>query len=256
MAIVFYSICVYIPTLKPWSSWVIYIRPFTIAVLSLSYPLRWHPQIKLTSTPEVAPSMMFTEINISTPYFISQVRKRRLFLVSLCSIHGWYAISDLSVLLDPVDAAYNRNGPIAKCLQGTREQLIATIVQWIDGDMDHPICWLNGPAGFGKSAVSHSHCRTVQHAQQTCRQFSFSFEVRETEAESRVFIPTLVYQLSVSVPATKPFMQSVLQGGPADYPPSAQLSVYEAGWLKPILSARNYNLAPPNPMVCRHRWAR
>jgi len=97
----------------------------------------------------------------------------------------WYAISDLSVLLDPVDAAYNRNGPIAKCLQGTREQLIATIVQWIDGDMDHPICWLNGPAGFGKSAVSHSIAELCNMHNRLAGSF-FSFEVRETEAESRV----------------------------------------------------------------------
>ena len=50
-----------------------------------------------------------------------------LIPVSLRSIHG-QCTSDLSELLDPVDAAYNHNGPIAKCLQGTHERLIATIV--------------------------------------------------------------------------------------------------------------------------------
>jgi hypothetical protein len=64
---------------------------------------------------------------------------------------------DLVVSLDPVDAGYRRSsGPVARCLHGTCKRLIGDVVQWVDSGSDRPICWLNGPAGSGKSAVSQS----------------------------------------------------------------------------------------------------
>jgi hypothetical protein len=62
------------------------------------------------------------------------------------------------------------------------------------------------------------------------------------------FIPTLAYQLSVFVPATKPFMQSVLQGDPLIIRQALSYQFMKL-MVEPILSARNYNLAPANPMV-------
>ena len=67
----------------------------------------------------------------------------------------------LHALLAPVDAGYNRGDQVATCLIGTRKELIAKIERWIDHDKDHPICWLNGPAGSGKLAVAQTiaeHC--------------------------------------------------------------------------------------------------
>src|ERR1700733_10938560 len=117
------------------------------------------------------------------------------------------------MLLDPVDAAYNRNGPIAKCLQGTRERLIATIVRWIDGDKDHPICWLNGPAGSGKSAVSQTVAELCDAHHRLAASFFF---LRGAGDRSRIarLIPTLAYQLSIYIPATKPFIQLILHTDP------------------------------------------
>ncbi|KIM71237.1 hypothetical protein PILCRDRAFT_830480 [Piloderma croceum F 1598] len=120
---------------------------------------------------------------------------------------------DLSKLLDPLDAAYNRNGPIAKCLQGTRERLIATIVGWIDGDMDRPICWLNGPAGSGKSAVSQTVAELCDASRRLAASFFFFRGAGDRSRITRL-IPTLAYQLSISIPATKPFIQDMLRTDP------------------------------------------
>src|SRR6202044_1971607 len=101
-------------------------------------------------------SMRFTEIRcISARYFIpiTQVRNNTVLLVRSSPS----ATSDLNQLLRPVDdAAYSQRGRVARCLHGTREELIANIVRWIDKRSGHPICWLNGPAGAGKSAVSQT----------------------------------------------------------------------------------------------------
>ena len=98
---------------------------------------------------------------------------------------------DLVVSLDPVDAGYRRSsGPVARCLHGTRERLIEDVVQWVDSGSDHPICWLNGPAGSGKSSLFtrqyHIPLQNCATSTTDLPAVSFSFEVRETEAESRV----------------------------------------------------------------------
>ena len=67
----------------------------------------------------------------------------------------YYMTPDLKELLNPVpDAAYDSIGGVGGCLEGTRREVIGKIIEWIDGHNDQPICWLNGAAGFGKSAIS------------------------------------------------------------------------------------------------------
>ncbi|KIM72955.1 hypothetical protein PILCRDRAFT_15647 [Piloderma croceum F 1598] len=107
---------------------------------------------------------------------------------------------DLSKLLDPVDAAYNRNGPIAKCLQGTRQQLIATIASWV---------WeVGGIADRGD----------------TSRRL-----------------------LSISVPATKPFIQHMLRMDPSIVR-QALCYQFQKLVIKPILAVTNTD-AITTPMI-------
>src|ERR1700689_2868327 len=63
---------------------------------------------------------------------------------------------DLNLSLAPIDAACNRRGRVSRCLKGTREEFLAKIVRWVDGDHERPICWLHGPDGSGKSAVAQT----------------------------------------------------------------------------------------------------
>ncbi|KIK06024.1 hypothetical protein K443DRAFT_307344 [Laccaria amethystina LaAM-08-1] len=64
----------------------------------------------------------------------------------------------LAGLLRPViNATHTRAGHVARCDHGTRPEVIAQIEQWLDGsDKRAAICWIRGPAGYGKSAVAQT----------------------------------------------------------------------------------------------------
>jgi len=120
----------------------------------------------------------------------------------------------LHTLLNPVDdAAYdrsNRTGPVARCYPGTREGVITKIVQSAG---DRPICWLSGPAGSGKSAISQTIAERYAAKKRLAASFFF-FRGAGDRSKITRFIPTLAYQLSLSVPSAKPLIECVLQNEP------------------------------------------
>lgn len=121
---------------------------------------------------------------------------------------------DLTKALNPVpNAGHNRNDRIAGCMKGTREAIIATIEKWIDEGSDRPICWLNGPAGYGKSAIAQTIADRCAASNKLGASFFF---LRGAGDRSKIthFLPTLAYQLSLSFPTTKPYIQSVLERDP------------------------------------------
>jgi cytidylate kinase len=111
-----------------------------------------------------------------------------------------------------VDAAYHRSGPVSRCYDGTREDVIAEIIQWVDED-DHPICWLKGPAGSGKSAISQAIAEQCAAKGRLAGSFFFFRGAGDRSTIARL-IPTLSHQLSTSVPGTKPLIQSVIESEP------------------------------------------
>jgi hypothetical protein len=50
----------------------------------------------------------------------------------------------------------NTHDRIARCLKGSREAVIAEIMEWIDKGSDNSILWLTRPAGSGKSAIAQT----------------------------------------------------------------------------------------------------
>jgi hypothetical protein len=99
-------------------------------------------------------------------------------------------------------------------LPNTRVDVRSRIGQWFGGFHDHPICWLRGPAGSGKSAIAQSIAEGCdQHGELAA---SFFFD-RKNAGRSDIadFIPTIAYQLAISVPSTKILMQSALQLDPS-----------------------------------------
>jgi hypothetical protein len=77
-------------------------------------------------------------------------------------------------LLNPVpDAAYDSIQGVSGCMEGTRQEIIHKIFQWIDGGSDKPVCWLNGAAGAGKSAISRTVARLCEESNRLCASFFF-----------------------------------------------------------------------------------
>lgn len=108
------------------------------------------------------------------------------------------------------DAAYNCRGTRVGCLDGTRQQVIAEIMDWVDGDDARQICWLYAPAGFGKSAVAQTVAEMCVERKILAASFFFK---RGAGSRARIagFIPTLSYHLTLSYPETKSAIQTALR---------------------------------------------
>lgn len=83
----------------------------------------------------------------------------------------------------------------------------------VDGTDDRPMCWLNGPAGFGKSSIARTIAERCAGEQRLAASFFF---LRGAGDRSKIacFIRTLAYHISVSIPATQPLLEDVLRRDP------------------------------------------
>ena len=127
-------------------------------------------------------------------------------------------------MLRPVsDATHTRAGHVARCDPRTRLEVIAQIKQWLNGSDKQAICWLSGPAGYGKSALAQTIAE--HYAAKGCLLGSFFF-LRGAGERSHIsrLIPTLAHQISLSVPAVKPLLEKALRDEPAMLGPSVSLA--------------------------------
>ena len=101
---------------------------------------------------------------------------------------------------------------VTKCMEGTRKEIIAQIIAWIDGGNDQPICWLYGAAGSGKSAISRTIAELCAGNDKLAGSFFF---LRGAGRRSSIthFISTLAYDsfFPFHVPATKSYIERALQ---------------------------------------------
>ncbi|KAF7966258.1 hypothetical protein HWV62_39413 [Athelia sp. TMB] len=111
------------------------------------------------------------------------------------------------------DAAYNGPGARVGCFRGTRLPTIGAILRWKDEYEGKPICWMSGPAGFGKSAVSQTVAESCARDGTLAASFFF---LRGAGGRSSIrhFITTLAFQITVSVPEVKPIVEMILQHDP------------------------------------------
>ena len=121
-------------------------------------------------------------------------------------------------MLRPVsNATHTRAGHVARCDPGTRLKVIAKIRQWLDGhdsDKRAIVCWLNGPAGYGKSALAQSIAEYYAAEGRLLGSFFFLRGAGERSHISRL-IPTLACQIFLSVPDVKPLLEEALEKEPA-----------------------------------------
>jgi len=111
------------------------------------------------------------------------------------------------------NASYNSREREAEhastCLEGTREDVISKIAGWVEGNNDRPICWLQGPAGSGKSTVAHTIAKQCDDDQKLAFSFFFS-RGKLDRSDTTKFFPTFAHQLAQFFPAIQLSMQHAL----------------------------------------------
>ena len=106
------------------------------------------------------------------------------------------------------DAAYDSIEGVGGCLAGTRQEVIGEILEWIEGHNDQPICWLNGAAGSGKSAIARTIAGLCEGANKLGASFFFWRGAGRRSVISH-FISTLAYNLACSFPETRPYFEKI-----------------------------------------------
>ncbi|KAF8801497.1 hypothetical protein BYT27DRAFT_7262035 [Phlegmacium glaucopus] len=97
-----------------------------------------------------------------------------------------------------------------KCHPSTRVAVLQNIMTWIN-DLQK-LCffmWLYGPAGAGKSAIAQSIAELCHNANILAASFFFSCMAVGRNDKSRL-IPTLVYQLCLSMPAILRYVEDTI----------------------------------------------
>jgi hypothetical protein len=101
------------------------------------------------------------------------------------------------------------------CQEGTRESVISNISAWVKRNNDCPICWLEGPAGSGKSTVAHTIAEQCAiEPRQLAVSFFFS-RGKQDRSDTTKFFPSFAYQLASFLPAIQTPMQRALTTDPS-----------------------------------------
>jgi hypothetical protein len=112
------------------------------------------------------------------------------------------------------DSGQRQSEHASTCLEGTRERIVNRISDWVKGDPDNPICWLEGPAGSGKSTVAHTIAKQCDDKKQLAFTFFFS-RGKQDRSDTSKFFPTFAYQLATFVPEIQTSMRDALITDPA-----------------------------------------
>jgi NACHT domain len=151
------------------------------------------------------------QINTDQVNFISHTTTGAIQRYSCAFTVYTHLLLEPLLLLNPVpDAAYDSIQGVSECMEGTRQEVVGKLMLWIDGDSDQPVCWLNGAAGAGKSAISRTVARLCEESNRLCASFFF-FRGAGRRSTITHFISTIAYSIAHSIPATRPYIEDALQ---------------------------------------------
>ncbi|CZR68823.1 related to WD40-repeat protein (notchless protein) [Phialocephala subalpina] len=96
------------------------------------------------------------------------------------------------------------------CLPNTRVDLLQDIYNWVDGQDERSIFWLNGLAGTGKSTIARTVAHTYFNQKRLGASFFFSKGGGDVSHAGK-FFTTLAVQLAYVVPSLKTHIRDVLR---------------------------------------------
>ena len=125
-----------------------------------------------------------------------------------------------------------------KCHPGTRVAILDHIITWAAAlTYTYPIIWLYGPAGAGKLAIQQTVAQILSERGLLFASFFF-FRTAIGRNSIQNFITTLSYQLTLSIPATRPYIEQAIERNPLIF----SLSLWDqakALIISPLLSVVN-----------------
>ncbi|KAG2127144.1 uncharacterized protein EDB93DRAFT_1096811, partial [Suillus bovinus] len=132
----------------------------------------------------------------------------------------WEKLSQVAVLGAQYDSSERQ--PHAKCLEGTRVDLLKLIDGLLDKQEKSQIIWLHGTAGVGKSAVAFTVAERMKALKITendtgtrlAGTFFFSRNSKERSTTGH-FFATLAYQLASNFPSVKKDVNKAIIDNPA-----------------------------------------
>ncbi|KAF8150991.1 hypothetical protein B0H34DRAFT_801889 [Crassisporium funariophilum] len=109
--------------------------------------------------------------------------------------------------------ALKRQDP-PKCHASTREAVIRDIMHWIEElEKECKFMWVHGPAGAGKSAILQTIAELCHAAGLLGASFFFSRNAAGLN-DADLLVPTLVYQLCISIPEMRSHVEVSLEQDP------------------------------------------
>jgi len=104
--------------------------------------------------------------------------------------------------------------PPPRCAPGTREKVIADIMDWIkQASPDMSVMWLNGPFGNGKSAIMQTIADKLRDDTSLNHLLAASFffsRGKPDRDKAKSFIPTIAYQIAINVPDARQVINKAL----------------------------------------------
>jgi len=155
---------------------------------------------------------------------VARQRKEELDarLESLCEIHSIQSMLtkvqdkvDLTRLEVAGDATYNSfaEGGLARCLPGTRTDILAQIAVWASEPNSKRIFWLCGKAGTGKSTISRTVAQNLEEVGLLGASFFFK-RGRANRSHAKLLFPTIASQLANLLPEIRHAIAAALREDP------------------------------------------
>ena len=123
-------------------------------------------------------------------------------------------------------------------------------MEWIDESRivaDDLMLWLFGPAGAGKSAIAKRIAEIATEKGLLIATFFFS-RTSPTRSNKDRLVATLAYQLALSIPNTRPYIEGAIEHDPAIFKKNIQTQI-DTLLIKPLQSMSSTQEATPFPKL-------
>lgn len=117
-----------------------------------------------------------------------------MYLVSALTIFSFILVASSLLRLRPADLDASDRG---ECLSGTRVELLDSVINWASSaPTNHPILWLNGVAGSGKSTISTTIANNLREQRRLGAFVFFNRDITERSIARNV-IRSIAYHLGL-----------------------------------------------------------